>query len=93
MMNLKATVAIALFALLPMLAACSATVRKPRLLHPGPAGYQRNNATQFDPYPPDDMGPEIVGGRPPDFQKPPPEVIRARQQQPVGPWRSSGPLY
>ena len=35
-----------------------------------------------------DMGPEIVGGRPREFSKPPSEVERARQQQPIGPWRS-----
>ncbi len=92
-MKPKATLILTLFALLPLLAACSATVRKPQLQHPGPAGYQRNNAMQFDPYPLNDMGPEIVGGRPIDFQKPPAEVLRARQQQPVGPWRVSGPLY
>ncbi len=68
---------------------CSATVRKPQLLHPGPADYQRYNATQFDPYPPNDLGPAIVGGRPSGYEQPRPEVVRARQQQPVGPWRSS----
>lgn len=71
-----------------LLVGCSATVRKPKLFHPGPAGYQRYNATQFDPYPPNDMGPAIVGGRPVDYMQPPPEVVRARQQQPIGPWRS-----
>ncbi len=73
--------------LLP-LGACSPTVRRPQLLHPGPAWYQRANAEQYDPYPLNDVGPEIVGGRPIDFQKPPDEVTRARQQQPLGPWRA-----
>jgi len=77
--------------LLP-LAGCSPTVRKPRLLHPGPAAYQRYNATQFDPYPLDDLGPPVDGGRPIDFDKPRSEVVRARQQRPVGPWRAT-PLY
>jgi len=80
--------AMALGLLLP-LAGCSSTVRKPQLLHPGPAGYQRYNATQFDPYSINDLGPEVDGGRPIDFDKPRSEVTRARQQQPVGPWRSS----
>jgi hypothetical protein len=61
------------------LVACSSAVRKPRLLHPGPASFQRYNATQFDPYPQNDMAPEIVGGRPLDYQVPPNEVTRARQ--------------
>lgn len=72
--------------------ACSSTVFKPTLLHPGPAYFQRNNAMQFDPYPLNDLGPEIVGGRPIDFQKPVDEVTRARQQQPIAPWRTA-PLY
>jgi hypothetical protein len=79
-------------ALLLPLAACSSTVRRPRLLHPGPAGYQQANAEEFDPYPQNDVGPEILGGRPPDYQIPPNEVTRARQQQPVGPWRSAVPV-
>jgi len=75
-----------------VLCGCSLAVRKPQLLHPGPAGFQRHNATQFDPFPQNDVAPEIVGGRPRDFQKPPDEVIRSRQYQPPGLWRS-GPLY
>ncbi len=75
------------------LSACSSTVRKPRLLHPGPVGYQRNSATQFDPYSLGDIGPEVAGGRPPDFDKPMSEASRARQQRPVGPWRRPAPLY
>jgi hypothetical protein len=61
------------------LTACSPTIRKPRLLHPGPASVQRYNAVQFDPYPQPDMGPEIVGGRPIDFITPVPPEERASQ--------------
>ena len=75
-------------ALLLPLGACSPTVRRPQLLHPGPAWHQRANAEQYDPYSLNDVGPEIVGGRPRGFQKPPNEVTRARQQQPLGPWRA-----
>ncbi len=74
------------------LVGCSAAVRKPQLLHPGPAPYQRYNATQFDPYPLNDLGPEIVGGRPIDFQKPANELERGRQYRDQQPWRT-GPLY
>ena len=77
--------------LLP-LTACSPTVMRPNWLHPGPANFQRNNATQFDPYPPNDVAPEIVGGRPREFQKPPNEVLRSRQQETIAPWRPA-PLY
>ncbi len=79
-------------ALLVPLSACSSAVRRPQLLHPGPAPFQRHNATQVDPYPQNDMGPPIVGGRPIDFMKPPNEVERARQFRSLGSWRT-GPLY
>ena len=79
-------------ALLIPLSACSPTIYRPTLLHPGPAYFQRNNAVQFDPYPQNDMGPEIVGGRPIGYMKPPDEVTRARQHQQIAPWRTA-PLY
>ena len=71
---------------------CSQTIRRPSWLHPGPAAYQRYNATQFDPYPQNDMAPEIVGGRPLGYAKPPPEVVRARQQRPFGPTSQAAPM-
>ncbi len=74
------------------LVGCSSAVRYPQFLHPGPAGFQQNNAMQFDPYPPNDVAPAIVGGRPLDFQKPAGEVERARQYQTIAPWRQA-PLY
>ncbi len=61
------------------LAACSPTIRWPRLHNPGPASYQRGAAEQSDPYPLPDMGPEVVGGRPREFDKPRDEVRRSRQ--------------
>jgi hypothetical protein len=70
---------LALAVALAPLGGCSPTIKKPRLLHPGPAPVQRYNATQFDPYPLPDMGPEIVGGRPIDYMVPVPEVERANQ--------------
>ncbi len=78
MSSRKLTAALVAFAVMSI-AACSPTIRRPQLLHPGPANIQRYNASQFDPYPQTDMGPEIVGGRPPDFLVPVPEVDRANQ--------------
>jgi hypothetical protein len=72
---------------LASLTACSPTIRLPRLASPGTAAFQRANAEQFDPYPQNDMGPPIVGGRPREYQVPIPEVNRARQGMPIGPWR------
>ena len=48
------------------------------LAPPGSMQYQRYEATLHDPYPVDDLGPEVVGGRPRDFQKPLAEPVRNR---------------
>jgi hypothetical protein len=61
------------------LVACSSTIRWPNLRGPGPATYQRAQAEQTDPFPIPDMGPEVVGGRPREFDKPRDEVRRSRQ--------------
>lgn len=46
--------------------------------HPGPAAYQRDEAIKHDPYLLDDVGPEVVGARPREYQRPLNEVERAR---------------
>jgi hypothetical protein len=46
--------------------------------HPGPAAYQRAQAIHHDPYLLDDVGPEVVGARPREYQRPLNEVDRAR---------------
>ncbi len=59
---------------------CSSAVRMPRLFNPGPAGYQRFQAsTHADPYPMPDLGPEVVGSRPREFRVPRPPVERSRE--------------
>ena len=45
---------------------------------PGPVRYQQNNASYHDPYADEDAGPEVVGARPRDFQKPSAEPVRSR---------------
>jgi hypothetical protein len=80
-MSRRPLLAVALVAACAPLAACSSTVRKPRLVSPGPAPFQRCIAEQFDPYPQNDMAPEIVGGRPLDYAVPRNEVTRARQYE------------
>jgi len=57
-------------------------IRFPRLFSPGPASYQRAEAVRHDPYPLNDVGPEIVGGRPLAYQQPVNEVERARMAAP-----------
>jgi hypothetical protein len=45
---------------------------------PGSVQTQRHNATLFDPYTDVETGPEVVGGRPRDFQQPLSESERSR---------------
>ncbi|MBN1854622.1 MAG: hypothetical protein JW829_17960 [Pirellulales bacterium] len=59
----------------------------PSLEHPGTAAEQQYAAIRHDPYPLNDIGPEVLGARPPGFEKPPNEVMRARQGLPWGNWR------
>jgi hypothetical protein len=54
------------------------TSGRPNLLHPGDLQSQRFNAIAHDPYTDADAGPEVVGGRPREFQKPLPEPVRNR---------------
>ena len=66
------------------LAGCAGT-HMPDFAHPGSAGYQRAVGDYYDPYPLDDVAEPVVGGRPREFQRPVPEVERARQLPPAVP--------
>jgi len=66
-------------------AGCRSTT-PPNWLHPGPAEYQQSQAQRFDPYPQNEPGPKIMGGRPLEYDKPPAEVLRV--QPPLDPMRS-----
>lgn len=59
----------------------------PNWFHPGPAAYQQSQAQQYDPYPDVAAGPEIVGGRPMEYDRPPAEVVQV--QPPTDPMRST----
>lgn len=52
----------------------------PNWFHPGPAPYQQAQAERTDPYPEPDVAPEIVGGRPLGYQKPPSEAARVQTE-------------
>jgi hypothetical protein len=52
---------------------------------PGTLQQQRLNASVHDPYADDDAGPEVVGGRPRDYQKPWSEADRSRSSL-TGAW-------
>jgi hypothetical protein len=64
------------------MAGCTAEVHRyirfPDVLHPGWAQHQRAEAVEHDPYPLNDVGPEVVGGRPREYLQPVNEVERAR---------------
>ena len=45
---------------------------------PGPMNVQQAAATIHDPFPLTDIGPDDLGSRPPDFQRPLPEPVRNR---------------
>jgi hypothetical protein len=68
-----------------MLLGGCATVRMPNFAHPGPAGLQRAEALQWDPYPLDDIGPPVAGGRPREYARPIPEVKRGQTFTPKRP--------
>jgi len=75
MNNLRLAVLPALLAI--SLSGCR-TLALPDWHHPGTAQYQQGIAEQFDPYPENEPAPAVVGGRPLSYEKPPPEVRRAR---------------
>jgi hypothetical protein len=47
---------------------------------------QKARAADFDPYPLNDIGPEVLGGRPRGFFDPTPEPKRAELQAQRNPW-------
>lgn len=69
---------LALLAALALALTGCPTIRMPQLANPGSAGYQRYNALQFDPYPLDDVAPNVVGARPREYARPIPEVVRGQ---------------
>jgi len=54
---------------------------RPNWFNPGTIEQQQQRATIHDPYGDNDLGPEIVGGRPRDFERPAAEPARTQ------PWK------
>ena len=63
---------------LSLVALAGCNLDGPKLFHPGNAATQQKRAERFDPYPDKDIAPEVVGGRPRDYQVPIPETERSR---------------
>ena len=75
-------IALVLLAMAAVLATSGCgSLARPNWFHPGPAVYQQARAEQFDPYPENEPGPAIVGGRPLEYEKPIAEPLRARGPQ------------
>ncbi|MGE0757361.1 MAG: hypothetical protein AB7F89_21730 [Pirellulaceae bacterium] len=53
-------------------------LRRPFERPPGTVEQQRREAAAHDPYADNDLGPEVVGGRPREFSKPDPVAERSR---------------
>jgi hypothetical protein len=84
--NRRATPAIALF--LVILTGCHL---RPNLGPPGTIGEQRARAIVHDPFPDNDLGPEIVSGRPREWNRPSAEPRRLQTDNPYA-RRRSGPI-
>jgi len=66
-----------LLAIAAALTGC-ATGGHPDFWHPGNIQTQRLRAVVHDPYPDQDQGPVVMGGRPRDYAEPLPEAVRNR---------------
>ena len=54
------------------------TIATPSLAHPRSADVQQKRALRYDPYPETNVGPEMAGVRPREYEAPPAEVSRGR---------------
>lgn len=69
-------------ALSAMLPTCCGCLAMPNLAHPGTEEYQQARAKVFEPYPDNDMGPPVVGGRPREYQDPRPAFAVLQDMHP-----------
>ena len=63
--------------------------RTPFNTSPGTTQQQRFEAVAHDPYPENDLGPAVVGGRPRDYQKPIAEPVRDKMYSEKRSWFSN----
>jgi len=54
------------------------TTEWPNWLHPGSEQAQQERALRYDPYPEPNIGPDVEGSRPRDYDKPLPQPARSR---------------
>jgi hypothetical protein len=69
----------ALVAILSAASGCqSQSLGLPHPLRPGTEQQQQTRAQRFDPYPENDIGPAVVGGRPLEYSSPRAEILRVQ---------------
>ncbi len=66
----------------------------PNLAHPGTEAKQQARAQGFEPYPDNDVGPSVVGGRPREYQDPRSSftVLRDMDEDRIAGSRLGGPI-
>ncbi len=52
---------------------------RPNFGPPGTIGMQRSRAVLYDPFPSDELGPAVVGGRPKGFERPQSEATNLQE--------------
>jgi hypothetical protein len=67
-----------LFAALLLAGTAGCRTSLPQLFAPGTLQQQRTKATVHDPYADNSAGPEVLGGRPREFDKPPADPVRTQ---------------
>jgi hypothetical protein len=68
----------AMLAAAVMIVTGCANITPPNWCRPGTARQQQFEAEQYDPYPENDVGTPVIGGRPRGYTNPPAETLRAR---------------
>ncbi|MFI4875261.1 MAG: hypothetical protein ACIALR_07985 [Blastopirellula sp. JB062] len=51
-------------------------LQRTQLFNPGTMQQQQQRAMAYDPYADNDAGPEVLGGRPRDYDRPPAEAVK-----------------
>jgi hypothetical protein len=73
-MNMRLVLAL----MLAVLPAAGCRSMAPDVYRPGTMSTQQQRAVLHDPFPDNQAGPEVVGGRPLDYFQPAPEPVRSR---------------
>jgi hypothetical protein len=70
-----------------MLVSAGCGLSRPRWFFPGRVEQQQDRAVYYDPYPDQEVGPKVEGGRPREYQQQVPTAVRSQPQGPWGNWQ------